>query len=307
MNAGKTILLSAAFLLAGCAGTVPVRIEPPPDQEARSPEPPVPEAPDAFRGVPEKYRALAVDEERAGDLRRALLYRKVVSAFRPHDAEERGHVERLAGRIREEADRRYRAGIELERNGETAKAVREFLAVLFIDPDHEQAFRKVKHARIGEKGKNGGAERGNRNWTVRPGDTLKRIAAEVYRDPDLEFLIAYCNDLPAGGKLPDGATLILPGVDTAPPKPEGKAYGNPRPGKGGPVPRDAADWKDPRGRNPREAEEHYAAGVRRFLAEDLDGAIREWESALSLDPSHPKARRDIEKARRMKGKLESPK
>ena len=57
----------------------------------------------------------------------------------------------------------------------------------------------------------------------------------------------------------------------------------------------------------REAEAHYGAGMRRFLAEDLEGAIREWEKTLSLDPAHPKARRDIEKARRLKGKIESPK
>ena len=47
--------------------------------------------------------------------------------------------------------------------------------------------------------------------------------------------------------------------------------------------------------------------MRRFLEEDLDGAVREWEKALSLDPAHPKARRDIEKARRLKGKIETPK
>jgi len=29
--------------------------------------------------------------------------------------------------------------------------------------------------------------------------------------------------------------------------------------------------------------------------------------ALALDPAHPKARRDIEKARRLKGKIESSK
>ena len=47
--------------------------------------------------------------------------------------------------------------------------------------------------------------------------------------------------------------------------------------------------------------------MRSFLEEDLDGAIREWEKTLSLDPAYPKALRDIEKARRLKGKIESPK
>jgi tetratricopeptide (TPR) repeat protein len=48
-----------------------------------------------------------------------------------------------------------------------------------------------------------------------------------------------------------------------------------------------------------EAERHYATGVKRFLAEDLEGAVREWETTLKLDPAHPKARKDLERARRM--------
>jgi tetratricopeptide (TPR) repeat protein len=48
-----------------------------------------------------------------------------------------------------------------------------------------------------------------------------------------------------------------------------------------------------------EAEKHYAAGLKCFLAEDLEGAVREWETALKLAPEHAKAKRDLEKARRL--------
>ena len=48
-----------------------------------------------------------------------------------------------------------------------------------------------------------------------------------------------------------------------------------------------------------EAESHYAAGVKRFLAEDLEDAAKEWEMTLKLNPSHPKARKDLERARRL--------
>ncbi|HSB71529.1 MAG TPA: alkyl sulfatase dimerization domain-containing protein [Candidatus Methylomirabilis sp.] len=48
-----------------------------------------------------------------------------------------------------------------------------------------------------------------------------------------------------------------------------------------------------------EAESHYAAGVKRFLAEDLEDAAKEWETTLKLDPSHPKAKKDLERARRL--------
>jgi len=43
--------------------------------------------------------------------------------------------------------------------------------------------------------------------------------------------------------------------------------------------------------------DHYRRGMNCFLAEDLQGAIREWEETLRLDPNHPNARRDAEKAR----------
>ena len=136
---------------------------------------------------------------------------------------------------------------------------------------------------------------------------MRKIAGEAYRDPEKDFLIAYFNRLPAGSPLQVGTELRLPDVDTRPSKATEKAPGYSHPDKEGDDLRDAAERKEGDGRRHREADAHYAAGIRRFLAEDLDGAIREWEKTLSLDPAHPKARRDIEKARRLKGKIEPPK
>jgi len=159
----------------------------------------------------------------------------------------------------------------------------------------------------GKNWKNGGAGTESRSWTVREGDTLRKIAGEVYRDPDKEFLIAYFNRLPKGSTLSIGTELRIPEIDTGPSKTaeKGPAYSNPE--KGANDLRNAAQRKEDADRKLREADAHYAAGMRRFLAEDLDGAIRDWGKALSLDPAHTKARRDIEKARRLKGKIETPK
>jgi len=49
----------------------------------------------------------------------------------------------------------------------------------------------------------------------------------------------------------------------------------------------------------KEADSHYAAGLKRFLAEDLEGAVEEWETTLKLSPEHPKAKRDLQRARRL--------
>jgi tetratricopeptide (TPR) repeat protein len=136
---------------------------------------------------------------------------------------------------------------------------------------------------------------------------MRKIAVEVYGDPGKDFLVAYFNDLPVGFPLSVGTDLLLPDVDTRSSTAIEKVPAYSHPDKEGNGVRNATERKEGDERKLREAEAHYATGVRLFLAEDLDGAIREWEKTLSLDPGHPKARRDIEKARRLKGKIDSPK
>ena len=53
----------------------------------------------------------------------------------------------------------------------------------------------------------------------------------------------------------------------------------------------------------KEAEENYRLGVNYFVNEEIGKAIETWEKTLILDPQHPKARQDIEKARRLLKKL----
>lgn len=48
-----------------------------------------------------------------------------------------------------------------------------------------------------------------------------------------------------------------------------------------------------------QAETYYRSGVKHFINEDLEQAVKAWEHALSLNPKHPKARQDIENARRL--------
>jgi tetratricopeptide (TPR) repeat protein len=48
-----------------------------------------------------------------------------------------------------------------------------------------------------------------------------------------------------------------------------------------------------------QAETYYRNGVKHFINEDLEQAVKAWERALSLNPNHPKARQDIENARRL--------
>lgn len=48
-----------------------------------------------------------------------------------------------------------------------------------------------------------------------------------------------------------------------------------------------------------QAENHYRQGVGYFLAEKLDEAVKEWEQTLNLNPGHPRAKRDLERTRRL--------
>jgi len=52
------------------------------------------------------------------------------------------------------------------------------------------------------------------------------------------------------------------------------------------------------------AEVHYIEGVKFFIAEEIEKAIKEWETTLILDPDHPKAPKDIENGRNLLKKLE---
>jgi tetratricopeptide (TPR) repeat protein len=53
------------------------------------------------------------------------------------------------------------------------------------------------------------------------------------------------------------------------------------------------------------AEVHYIEGVKFFIAEEIEKAIKEWETTLALDPDHPKAPKDIENGRNLLKKLEN--
>lgn len=54
----------------------------------------------------------------------------------------------------------------------------------------------------------------------------------------------------------------------------------------------------------RLAEVHYITGVKYFVNDELDKAIKEWEITLMLNPKHAKAKKDIENAQGLLRKLQ---
>jgi tetratricopeptide (TPR) repeat protein len=57
----------------------------------------------------------------------------------------------------------------------------------------------------------------------------------------------------------------------------------------------------------KQAEVHYLKGVKYFLNEELQSAIKEWEEALALNPEHKKAKKNINNARNLLERLEKVK
>lgn len=57
----------------------------------------------------------------------------------------------------------------------------------------------------------------------------------------------------------------------------------------------------------QQAEVHYIQGVKHFLNEELQKAIKEWERTLKLNPEHDKAKKNIKNARSLLEKLKKVK
>jgi nucleoid-associated protein YgaU len=204
---------------------------------------------------------------------------KIVGSFRPDDPEGLEKVEQLQKRIQNVADSHFQKGLDYLNNSSLPAARKEFLLVLAYDPENMAALEYLKTKTI---------EPDYTSYEIRQGDTISGIAKRIYGDSKRDFLVAYFNDLTSNDQFKPGMVLKLPILEAEPKREvrlETKRENKPR------------TASPPKAYDKARAEEHYRKGVNYFLAEDLQGAIREWEETLRLDPEHPNAKKDIEKAR----------
>lgn len=380
-GAAAVLLVAAAALPAACA-TAPTATTAPAATIARRGEAGVRTAPGAppFAALAARFTDRALEQVRAGDLRRARDSWSVVAALRPDAAEPKRQVEELTARLAAEASRRYRDGLSLLQEGKPEAARRELLLALAAEPDHAAALVAL----------NSRLDPDAVAVTTAPGDSFASLAKRHYGDAGKAALVARVNGLDPGGAPAPGTVLLLPDLalpapgagkraagtaeTPSPPSPapstaaaesplrpeaaeeqfararefyDAGAFtaaataaeriaGNPAVGKRArelagdawfaagdaalkeerlpdalaafrkaePVRRDAAALIATVERLSQErAEEHYNAGVRFFINQRLDAAIRSWERALALNPAHPNAPKDIEKARELQQKL----
>ncbi len=172
-----------------------------------------------FSAFPQKYRMKAIEDERNGELLKALLSWQVVKSFLPDNEEASGKIASLKAQIRIEEQRHLQKGLTFFRSNSFQAARREFLIALSYNQENKQALYYLKHKLNDD---------GYIFYETKFGDTLRSIANEVYNDPDKDYLISYFNDINKGYSLKEGIILKLPVIDSIMMKKENGVYENRR-------------------------------------------------------------------------------
>lgn len=246
---------------------------------------------DPFIKFPEKYYRKAIHLEKDGDLLQALAYWRVVQRFRPNDPEVSKKVLEGEAWIRRESEKHFLKGLEKLGRHQIEEARREFLLALTYHPEHPEALNYLKD-RLNDP-----------VWTfyeVKKGDSLKQISQGIYKDPDKDFLIAYFNPLQHQAPLPPGLVLKLPVLPSIPidQKVSPKEISPKAPNL----------FKSPQLdiSAQEQADIHYAKGMKYFLTDELEKAIEQWKETLRINPNHPHAKRDLQRAQNLLKKLGKP-
>jgi len=174
---------------------------------------------DLFETFPEKYRLKAIEDERKGELLKALLSWQVVKSLLPDNKEASKKIDGLKAQIRIEEHRHFQKGLTHFHNNSFKAARVEFLIALSYYQENEQALYYLKHKLNDD---------GYVLYETKEGDTFRSIAIEVYNDPDKDFLIPYFNDINKSNSLREGIMLKLPVIKSILMKKENRVYENRR-------------------------------------------------------------------------------
>ena len=269
-NLGRLGVMLLVLVIFGCA-TAPPKLTP---EKVSLP---------AF---PQRYRDLAADYEKTGELRRALLCWEVIQTFQPTDEEVAGKIASLKARALTLAEQHFKQGVSYYKNNSVTAARREFSLALYYNPEHADALAYLK-IKLNEE-----------DYTLyeaKPGDTLREIARKTYNDPQKDFLIAYFNNLGKDPKLAPKTILRLPILEISQTKATAEMKEMPMdPKELLAEPRDSKEMKEAEGakevKEVKKADEMIAKAEIYFKANKFKETASITEEILSVDPSNKRAR-----------------
>jgi len=303
----QVVLLIGAILLAGCAGhgSSPSTTQSAPAAEKAGQPPPEPVSPAAQK--------LSTAPE-AGSKQAPSL---------PPSAAEKAQAQELALHAAKLLDE----GHESEARAELQKA----LAL-----DRENALAKNLMSQITADPV---ATLGTKafKYTVRPGDTLSKIADVYLKDQYKFYILARYNNINPPRSLGAGQVIQIPGSASppppaAPPPPVPAGADAARPGAAASLYQDGqqaqrdgdkdraydlfmqAAKADPRDQHARAAADqlrpdlvatHERKAREAYRRQDLTTTIKEWDRVLDLDPNNPTARLERSRAEELKRQYES--
>ena len=143
----------------------------------------------------------AMAYENADELQRALFYLNIASALSPKDPEISERISRLKAAIGAKSHASFIKGKTFYMQNRFNDARNQFLIALRYDPDFKPALDYLKNRLV---------PKAYISYIPGKGDSLKGISKKFYKDPDLDFLIAYFNNLETESKPLPGKTLELP-------------------------------------------------------------------------------------------------
>lgn len=222
------------------------------------------------------------------------------------------------------------AAIEMLEQGHEEQAAVELRRALQSDPNHRLAQNMLRQIEADPQAVLG---RESFPYRVQPGETLSRIAQRFLGDVHQFYILARYNDIPVPRHLQGGQLLRIPGkapppgtasaapppapapapVPVPPPAPSPAPPPAPAPFPA-PTPPTAAPpaaTPPPAAESPRAAEAERSAAITAatraaraaFARQDLDTAIRQWDTVLELDPQNAVAQLERRRAVELRERL----
>jgi tetratricopeptide (TPR) repeat protein len=159
---------------------------------------------DAFH---EPYVVMARSAEKHDNLPEAIKYWRIVRAADPTNRQAFDKVVELEKKAAVKAESLYKQGLRHMGRGRVNKARHAMLSALYYNPDHALARDYLRHKITA---------RDYRVHIVKPGDTLRKIAAKYYPDDKMYLAIEYLSDLKDRDIIRVGQSLRVPVFEIRP-------------------------------------------------------------------------------------------